>query len=253
MEYALFMGYDSVVLKPDLELGGIDQYLNLNFCRDLMTTSGQIPEVFITYDLLPGTTGEKDDEGRYVKMSKSKQNYIPLMAKPEDMYGKVMSMPDDVMWIWYKALIEITPAELDMLKKSVEAGSIHPKEAKQLLARSIVAIFNHFDKELVKEAENHFNARFGKNAQAIPTDIKEVVCEDQNIRLVDVLKSETGRSASDLRSLAKQGGLKRLNEDGTSSPASIDDLMSPAIHFVRHNFKVGKREFLRITNERTKN
>lgn len=249
MEYALFMAYDSVVLKPDLELGGIDQYLNLNFCRDLMVNAGQKPEVFMTFDLLPGISGEKDANGRYLKMSKSKKNYIPVMSTPEDMYGKVMSIPDDVMWIWYKALTEIKPSELDFLKKSVEAGTIHPKETKQLLARSVVATFNHFDKEIVKQAENHFNTRFGQQSKVIPNDIKEALYDSDDTRLVDVLKKETGRTGNDLRTLAMQGGLKQLNIDGSSRSISVDELFQPVPIFKGHNFKIGKKVFLKITEK----
>ena len=252
MEYALFMGYDSVKLKPDLELGGIDQYLNFNFCRDLMSNAGQKPEVFITYDLLPGTTGEKDEQGRYIKMSKSKHNYIPVMSTPEDMYGKVMSMPDDVMWIWYKALIEITPSELILLQKSVESGSVHPKEAKQLLARSVVAIFNHFDKNIVRKAEEHFNERFGKEAKTIPTNIREIQYTQDNLRLIDVFREATGRTGNALRTLAIQGGLKRLSEDGTNSSVSVDDLMQSVSDSRNTNFRVGKKDFLRIVQGRTR-
>lgn len=252
MEYALFMGYDSVKLQPDLELGGIDQYLNLNFCRDLMSNAGQKPEVFITYDLLPGTTGEKDSNGRYVKMSKSKHNYIPIMSSPEDMYGKVMSIPDDVMWIWYKALVEITPSELNLLQKSVESGTVHPKEAKQLLARSVVAIFNHFDKNIVKEAEKHFDERFGKNAKVIPSDIRDVQYARDDLKLVDVLREETRRTGNALRALASQGGLKQLNEDGIISVVSVDDLMRPISNFRDRNLRVGKKDFLRIIQDRTR-
>lgn len=253
MEYALFMGYDSVVLQPDLEIGGIDQYLNLNFCRDLMSNAGQKPEVFITYDLLPGTTGERDDAGRYVKMSKSKKNYIPVVSDPADMYGKVMSMPDDVMWIWYKALIEITPSELTLLKNSVDNGHVHPKEAKQLLARSVVATFNHFDKEIVRQAENHFESRFGKQAQAIPADIKEISLQDENITSMDFLRTQTGRSGSALRILASQGGLKYLNEDGSTETVTVDELLKPVTILRGKSLRIGKKEFIKIAGEKKNN
>jgi tyrosyl-tRNA synthetase len=130
LEYALFMGYDSVVLNPDIELGGVDQYLNMHVCRQMMSTAGQNPEIIITYNLLPGTSGELDEEGRYAKMSKSRGNYIPITADAAEMYGKTMSIPDEIMWIWYRELTDITPTELDTLRKDVSSGQVHPKLAR---------------------------------------------------------------------------------------------------------------------------
>jgi tyrosyl-tRNA synthetase len=89
-EYALLMGYDSVILKSDVEVGGMDQFLNFHFCRGMMEAAGQLPESFVCFDLLPGTTGEKDEQGRLRKMSKSRGNYIPLNATATDKYGKAM-------------------------------------------------------------------------------------------------------------------------------------------------------------------
>src|SRR5258708_2111785 len=130
MMYPMFMAYDSVVIKPDIELGGVDQLLNLHWCRELMKLNNQKSEVFILVDLLPGTSGEKDEKGQLTKMSKSKQNFIMLAEEPEEAYGKVMSIPDEVMWIWYRELTEISAQDLDELKNTVSSGEIHPMEAK---------------------------------------------------------------------------------------------------------------------------
>jgi tyrosyl-tRNA synthetase len=156
MMYSMFMAYDSVVLQPDIEVGGMDQFLNLHWCRELMRISNQNPEVFICNDLLPGTDGSIDAQGRLAKMSKSKGNYIAIFDKPNDMFGKVMSIPDDVMWVWYRELTEISTEELAVLKSKVESGEIHPMDAKKALARIIVAMLNTMDMDLVITAQQEF-------------------------------------------------------------------------------------------------
>lgn len=130
--YALFMAYDSVALKPDIEIGGIDQFLNLYWCRELMRFEGMKSEIFIVTNLLAGTSGETDSEGRFIKMGKSKKNYISVTENPREMYGKVMSIPDEVMWIWFRELTEISSEELKELKTEVEKGEIHPMDAKEI-------------------------------------------------------------------------------------------------------------------------
>ena len=249
MEYALFMGYDSVVLKPDIEIGGMDQYLNLHMCRDMMGNAGQKPETIITCHLLAGTTGEKDEQGRHIKMSKSRGNYIAVTAEPSDVYGKVMSVPDDVMWIYYRELTEITPDDMNTLKSSVDEGKVHPKEAKQLLARVIVAIFNNFDEQIIKSAEDDFNAKFGKKAVLIPDSI-EVISQEtfpsfQTTTVVTVLAGKTQKSKSEIRRLVRQNGIRVL-ENGKYVPMTADylDLMLTDIN--GKVVKVGKRRYFRF-------
>jgi tyrosyl-tRNA synthetase len=186
LEYALFMGYDSVVLVPDIEIGGLDQYLNMHMCRKMMSNAGQKPEIIITYNLLAGTTGVRDEEGRLLKMSKSYGNYIPITAAPEDMFGKVMSIPDEVMWVWYRELTEITPEELRELKGAVEAGNVHPKDAKALLARVVVGTFNHYSREVIEKANADFNEKFGKKAVLVPESAVVVEVQPEEA-LIDVL------------------------------------------------------------------
>lgn len=245
MEYALFMGYDSVVLNPDIEIAGIDQYLNLNFCRSMMYDAGQKPEIFITYDLLPGTSGEKDSNGRLAKMSKSKGNYVALNSSPEDMYGKTMSIPDDVMWIWYRELTELSPEDIFSLKSRVENGSIHPKDVKHLLARCIVGIFNDFNQDLVKKSEEHFKSRFGVSDNAIPSDIPEFDCAESD-RMIDLIRSITGKSGSLVRSITAQGGLKYIDEDTKHFIFSEEDLHKDPKLFAGKSFRLGKRDFFKI-------
>lgn len=244
LEYAIFMAFDSVVLAPDVEIGGMDQYLNLHMCRQVMENAGQKPETIITYNLLSGTTGERDAEGRLVKMSKSRGNYIPVTADPADMYGKVMSIPDDVMWTWYRELTEITPDDLAALRAAVEEGKIHPKEAKRLLARAVVAAFNHFDRQVVAAAEADFDSKFGKQAVLVP-ESTETVTVGKGQSLVESLAGATGRSKNDIRRLTSQGGI-RLLRDGEYAPLADPDLQAPAASFDGAVLRIGKRQYLRL-------
>jgi len=241
LEYALFMGYDSVVLVPDIEIGGVDQYLNMHMCRQMMANAGQKPEIIITYNLLAGTTGARDEAGRLLKMSKSYENYIPVTAAPEDMFGKVMSIPDDVMWVWYRELTEITPGELDGLKAAVEAGETHPKDAKELLARVVVGTFNHFDREIIKRSNADFNEKFGKKAVLVPESARMVEV-DPGEALIDVLAIETGDSKSQMRRLVQQKGIQILKGE-EYRPLTMEQLLSPAKDSVPCVVRIGKRRY----------
>ncbi len=244
LEYALFMGYDSVVLVPDIEIGGLDQYLNMHMCRQMMENAGQKPEIIISYNLMAGTTGMRDEEGRLVKMSKSYGNYIPVTASPEDMFGKVMSIPDDVMWVWYRELTEITPGALKSLRETVETGKVHPKDAKQLLARTVVGTFNHFDRELIDRANADFDAKFGKQAVLVPegTPVIEV---DPEKPLIDILTRKTGETKSQLRRLVQQKGIHLLQGE-EYVPMTMDQLLSPCGNCAPCVVRVGKRRYFEL-------
>jgi tyrosyl-tRNA synthetase len=244
LEYALFMGYDSVVLNPDIELGGVDQYLNMHVCRQMMANARQTPEIIISYNLLAGANGERDEQGRYVKMSKSRGNYIPLTAEPAEMYGKVMSVPDEVMWGWYRELTDIAPEDLKTLKALVESNELHPKEAKQLLARVVVGVFNHFDPAAIKAAENDFSEKFGKDAVLVPENI-ETIRIDSDESLIERLTKVTNRSKSDIRRLVQQQGI-RLLDDKQYVPLGADDLLLPLARFEDRVMKIGKRHFYKF-------
>jgi tyrosyl-tRNA synthetase len=251
MEYALYMGYDSVVLEPDLEIGGVDQYLNMHMCRTMMANAGQKPEIIVTYNLLAGTTGEKDEQDRYIKMSKSRGNYIAVTAKPADMYGKVMSVPDDVMWIWYRELTEITSDDLKIFRALSEGGQIHPKEAKQLLARVIVGTFNNFDHQIIKSAEEDFNEKFGKKAVLVPDSTKVISQKDiysfQTTTVLSALAGITQNSKSEIRRLAKQKGIRILQKGETEYvPMTTKDLDIPLFDIDGAVVKVGKRRYFKF-------
>ena len=244
LEYACYMGYDSVVLNPDIELGGKDQFLNLHMCRNMMRIAGEEPEVIITYNILSGTTGAKDDEGRFQKMSKSLKNYIAVEEDAGEMYGQVMSITDDVMWLWFRELTNITPEELVELKSLVKAGQLHPKDVKSLLARTIVATFNDSDMKIVKVAEENFNSKFGKSTQLIPEDTKEVIVAP-NETVISVLAEATNNSKSQINRILSGNGLKILRDDKYVL-LEKDQLLLEVEKFDGCVFKVGKRNFIKM-------
>jgi len=244
LEYALFMGYDSVALNPDIEIGGVDQFLNMHICRQMMTIAGQKPEIIVSYNLLAGTTGERDEQGRLTKMSKSRGNYIPVTADPADMYGKVMSIPDEVMWFWYRELTEITSEELETLKDLVVRGKVHPKVAKQLLARVIVGTFNHFDVKTVRAAEDDFDQKFGKQSVLVP-ESTQTIRVDGGEMLVDLLARLTDKSKSEIRRLAQQEGVRVLIKTEYVS-VTMAQMASPASELGGHVLRIGKREYFRL-------
>jgi tyrosyl-tRNA synthetase len=242
--YALLMGYDSMVLKTDVEVGGMDQFLNFHFCRNMMEASGQEPESFVCFDLLPGTTGERDEQGRLKKMSKTGGNHIPVLAEPADHYGKVMSVPDDVMWVWFQGLTEIRTPELAALKADVAEGRLHPKDAKRLLARVVVATFHHYDAAVVSAAQAAYDQKFGANKVLVPDDVVEIT-RDPTGTVLDCLKLASKESASQLRRLVQQKGIQILRGE---EYIALDEgfLAKGGAELHQMVIKIGKRNYFRF-------
>ncbi len=248
LEYALYMAYDSVVLNPDIELGGVDQFLNLHMCRQMMVANDQVPEVVIAFDLIPGTSGERDAEQRLVKMSKSRSNYIAVTADPADMYGKVMSIPDDVMWIWYQSLTEAPISSIRELETATRVGQIHPKEAKHLLARVIVATFNQYSTAAVEQGERDFNSKFGANAKLVP-DSAVSFHADPDSTVLNVLSSISGRNRADIRRLCEQRGLWWLSVGDTEyKNIDLNTLQQPGSDLRGKVIRIGKRHYYRANS-----
>ena len=160
--YPLAQAYDSVHLTADVELGGTDQLFNLNVGRDVMPSFDLPPQVVMTVPLLVGTDGAE-------KMSKSAANYVGITESPDEMFGKLMSISDTLMWSWYELLTDLPTAEIDRLRARVAAGDLHPKRAKQDLGRRIVADFH--SAEAASAAEREFDRRF--SAGALPSELDE--------------------------------------------------------------------------------
>ena len=195
--YPLLQAYDSVALQADVELGGNDQKFNLLLGRDMQRDAGQEPQVVITMPLLVGTDGVK-------KMSKSYNNYIALNDKPQDMFGKLMSISDELMMFYYELL---TQENLDEIKQ------MHPKEAKMKLGSIIVE--RYWGKEAAENAKAEFNKIFAN--KDLPTEIEEFKCDKDKIKLSELLfVSKMVASKNEARRLIEQGGAKVDNEKVTT-------------------------------------
>lgn len=225
--YPLLQGHDSVALEADVELGGTDQTFNLLIGRELQKSAGQKPQVAMTLPLLVGLDGEK-------KMSKSLGNYIGVTEAPSEMFGKIMSISDELMWDWYNLLSFRPLVEIAQLKAGVEAGK-NPRDVKILLAKEIIARFHNED--AANAAEQEFINRFQKGA--MPDEMPEFTFEGE-IGLATLLK-EAGLvpSTSEAIRSAQQGGVKIDGE-------KVDDVRQNAQKgtFV---YQVGKRKFARVT------
>ena len=225
--YPLLQGHDSVHLKADVELGGTDQTFNLLIGRELQKADGQKPQVAMTLPLLVGLDGEK-------KMSKSLGNYIGVTEAPSEMFGKIMSISDELMWDWYNLLSFRPLTEIAQLKSDVANGK-NPRDVKILLAKEIIARFH--DEASADAAEQEFINRFQKGA--IPDEMPEFTFEGE-MGLASLLK-EAGLvpSTSEAIRAAQQGGVKIDGE-------KIEDVKQTAQKgtFV---YQVGKRKFARVT------
>ena len=151
--YPLSQAYDSVALEADVELGGTDQKFNLLVGRDIQPEYGQEPQVIMTMPILEGLDGVQ-------KMSKSLGNYVGINEPPAEMFGKLMSISDEMMWRYYLLLTDLTPAEIEALKTSVASGKSHPLEVKKALARRIITDFHSAD--AAEQAQKDFEAKFQK-------------------------------------------------------------------------------------------
>ncbi|HDX1191854.1 tyrosine--tRNA ligase [Pasteurella multocida] len=225
--YPLLQGYDSVALDADIELGGTDQKFNLLVGRELQKSAGQKPQVAITLPLLVGLDGEK-------KMSKSLGNYIGVAESPTEMFGKVMSISDELMWDWYDLLSFRPLTEIAQLKQEVENGR-NPRDIKVLLAKEIISRF-HSEAD-AEAAEQEFINRFQKGA--MPEEMPELTFEGE-MGLANLLK-EAGlvASTSEANRMVQQGGVKIDGEKVEDAKLVIK--ASTAV------YQVGKRKFARVT------
>ena len=196
--YPLIQGYDSVMLKADVELGGTDQRFNLLMGRELQREYGQEAQVVLTMPLLEGLDGVQ-------KMSKSLGNYVGITDAPEDMFGKLMSVSDQLMWRYYELLSDKALSEIQLLKSRVTNGSLHPMEAKKLLGAELVTRFH--GAAAAESARSYFETRFQK--KSTPTEIRQQFSAPQPIwicRLIVELKF--AKSTSDARRLIAQGAVR---------------------------------------------
>ncbi len=228
--YPLIQGFDSVAMEADVELGGTDQLFNLLVGRDLQRSRGQEPQIVLTMPLLEGLDGIN-------KMSKSLGNYIGITEPANDIYGKTMSVSDELMFRYYELVSDLSNAEIEELKQGLEEGSLHPKEIKQKLARELTARF-HGQEDALK-AEQNFENVFAKHD--LPDDMPEFSLSSDEPVWLPKLMVDSGlvSSTSDGRRMIKQNA---VSIDGEKI-GDTDFKVEPAGDLI---LKVGKRRFCRI-------
>jgi len=229
--YPLTQGYDSVALKADVEIGGTDQKFNLLLGRNLQREYGQEPQAAVITPLLEGTDGCQ-------KMSKSLGNYVGIDEPPQEMFGKLMSISDDLMWRYYELLTDLSADDIERMRLSVAAGGLNPRAAKVELAKRIIADFH--SPNAARAAEEEFERIF-KRKEA-PEDVQTLEVQSGSHPLPKLMVS-TGLapSVAEARRLIEQGGVRVGGERQTSTNAVVgikagDELL----------FQVGKRRFLRV-------
>jgi tyrosyl-tRNA synthetase len=231
--YPLIQGYDSVVLHADVELGGTDQRFNLIVGRELQKEYGQEPQCIVLMPLLEGLDGVK-------KMSKSLGNYIGITEPPKEMFGKVMSVSDDLMLRYYELLSHISLEELRVLEGEISKGKVHPKHAKENLAMEIVE--RYWGKDEALNAKEEFAHIFSQKGLPDEVPVFELAWEEDGMWVPKLMKL-AGLSAStgEAIRLIKQGGVTINDEKQTDT----DEKLVPGSYL----FKVGKRKFMRISSK----
>ena len=228
--YPLVQGYDSVALEADVELGGTDQKFNLLMGRELQKNAGQKPQVVLTMPLLEGLDGVN-------KMSKSLGNYIGITDTPDDMFGKIMSISDELMWRYFDLLSFRSNAELEGFKQDVAAGK-NPRDIKFLLAEEIISRFH--SAEEAEKAQAAFIARFQKGAMPDEMPEVELLSTESEMGLANVLKNAgLVNSTSDGMRMIKQGAV-RINGDRVEDPRLRIQTGTEQV------YQVGKRRFAKI-------
>lgn len=225
--YAIMQGYDAYAMRTDVQVGGTDQLFNIvTAARKLMTSMGEKPNIGIILGILPGTDGE-------VKMSKSLGNHIPLLSTPEDMYGKVMSVPDKAMGQFFRLVTRWTPPQIDGLERDLEEGRLHPRDAKMKLAYEIVSIY-HSAAE-ADQAQEAFIRVFQQGD--MPEDLPEYTLQHGQTVLDVLVDAELVSSKSEGRRMLAQNAVRLDGE-------TLKDPNQPMPH--SGVLQVGKRRFIQI-------
>ena len=231
--YPLYQGYDSVAVKADIEIGGNDQLWNLMLGREIQKSYDMSPQIAITFPLLVGTDGSK-------KMSQSLNNYISISDTPENIFGKIMSIPDEIMWDYFTMLTDLELSEIDNFIKNVDKGDTNPFEYKKMLGKLIVTEI--YDENSAQAAESSFeNITINKN---FPENMPEVSIETEiDVHLPNFLtENELTKSNSEARRLIDSGSVK-INDQ------KIEILDINTSELIGKTLQVGKRKFLRINKK----
>ncbi|HEU5181317.1 MAG TPA: tyrosine--tRNA ligase [Candidatus Polarisedimenticolia bacterium] len=231
--YPLAQAYDSVALEADVEMGGTDQKFNLLVGREIMREFAMEPQVVLTMPLLEGTDGVE-------KMSKSLGNYIGIDEPPREIFGKVLSISDDLMWRYYELCTDLSLGEIAALREKVTSGEVHPKQAKQDLAKRIVADFH--SAHAAESAQAEFERIFVSRQTPDEVESLELPCSAEPLWLPKLLVlAGMAKSNAEASRLIRQGGVAL---DGARVESSDFELAAAAP--AEHLLKVGKRRFVRI-------
>jgi len=231
--YPIAQAYDSVMIEADVELGGTDQLFNLIAGRKLQEEFGQKPQIVMTMPLIEGTDGK-------LKMSKSYGNYVAFNDTPDEMYGKLMSIPDELITKYMRLLTDIEEEMIEDYERKMKEGSINPRDVKMLLAREIVKFFH--GEEKAKEAEERFIKIF--RLKEMPDEMDEIPIGKDPVKLVDLLyENSVVSSKSEAKRLIVQGGI-RVNDERISD---INFVLEPKDDVV---IRVGKRKFFKLRLKR---
>lgn len=228
MLYPLFQGYDSVAVKADIEIGGTDQRFNMLAGRKLQEHYGQDPQSILTLDLIPGTDGRK--------MSSSWGNTINLIDKPDNMFGKVMSMPDDLIGTYFVSCTRVPLDEIKVIMDPIWSGEGNPRDAKLRLAHEIVALYHGVD--AAETAERYFVDTFSKHV--VPETVGELSVAQGEILLDVIARADLAESKTDARRKMEQGGVELGGERITDRERTLTTGDHGKI------LRVGKKEFRRV-------
>ncbi|HTK09187.1 MAG TPA: tyrosine--tRNA ligase [Ktedonobacteraceae bacterium] len=233
--YPLLQGYDSVALRADVEIGGTDQTFNLLVGRELQPIFGQASQQILTVNLIVGLDGVK-------KMGKSLDNYIAITTPPDDMYGKLMSLPDHAMRTYFEALTSIDGAELTEFEQKMAAGTLNPRDVKRRMAREIVAEFHSPD--AAQEAEAHFIRQF-TNRQ-LPSDIPDYALTTPTTIVDVMLNANLAESRNKARQLIKQNAVTFMPEGDPAHAQPVQDPEFVVPIVAGAIIKVGKLRYIRL-------
>ena len=231
--YPLYQGYDSVAVKADIEIGGNDQLWNLMLGREIQKSYDLSPQIAMTFPLLVGTDGSK-------KMSQSLNNYISISDSPENIFGKIMSIPDEIMWDYFTMLTDLEISEIANFKKNVDKGKTNPFDYKKMLGKLIVSEI--YDENSALVAESTFeNITINKN---LPENMPEVNIDDEiDVHLPNFLtENELTKSNSEARRLIESGSVKIDDQKVELLDINSSDLIGKTL-------QVGKRKFLKINKK----
>ncbi len=233
--YPLLMAYDSVALQADVELGATEQKFNLLTGRDIQREYGQETQVAMMMPILVGLDGQR-------KMSKSLGNYVGISEPPGEMFGKMMSIPDELMWSYYELVTDRTPQEIEALIKEVASGALHPMDAKMRLAQEVIVGF-HGEAAARKAAEN-FQRVFRDRQAPVEAPVEKLQKGPARKLTALLVDLKLIASKSEAERLIKQGGVE-IDEVRVDDPRKDIDLSKPAEFLLR----AGKKKFLRVVVE----